>query len=207
MPARENQRETFEKQRLMQVEISVWVVGMCAGRDRVGCVCVWKWKDRERDGGTEYVSGSCSAVVLSTLHRCVSLPLSVSLCKPVSMHECMRAYVCVWAELISLATQLEGTLSHAEHNAEKTAERLPVAFLLYARMIWIQQDVMVKEARRIWYHDILWKCAELGKRYLHVCFFSVILNSDIQMGCIGLKFELAHPQKELGGIMFSRYKR
>lgn len=78
-------------------------------------------------------SGSCSAVVLSTLHRCISLPLSMSLYKPVSTLECVCAYVCV--ELISLATQLEGTLSHAEHNSEETADRLPVAFLLYTRMI------------------------------------------------------------------------
>lgn len=45
----------------------------------------------ERDGGSVCASDSCSAVVLSTLHRCISLPLSMSLYKPVSTHECVRA--------------------------------------------------------------------------------------------------------------------
>lgn len=61
-------------------------------------------------------------------------------------HDCVHA--CVWMLLISLATQLEGTVSHAEHNAEETADWLPVAILLYARMIWIQPHVTVKEARK-----------------------------------------------------------
>lgn len=61
-------------------------------------------------------------------------------------HDCVHA--CVWMLLISLATQLEGTVSHAEHNAEETADWPPLAILLYARMIWIQRHVMVKEARK-----------------------------------------------------------
>lgn len=48
---------------------------------------------RESGGGSVCASGSCSAVVLSTLHRCISLPLSMSLYKPVSTHGCVCAYV------------------------------------------------------------------------------------------------------------------
>lgn len=149
-------------------------------------MCVWKWKGRERETGgcaCEWLLFSSGLIYLAQMY---SLPLSMPLYKPMSMHECVCAYACVWAHLISLATQLEGTLSHAEHNAEETADRLPVAFLLYARMIWIQPDVMVKVARRIWYHDLLWKYAELGKRYPKCSFFSVMLNSD-PMVFIGLK--------------------
>lgn len=68
-------------------------------------------------------------------------------------------------ELISLAAQLEGILSHVEHNAEETADQLPVALLLCAQMIWIQPDVTVKEARKTWYHDLR-KYAEARKSYL-----------------------------------------
>lgn len=68
--------------------------------------------------------------------------LYTSLCPHDSVH------ACVWMQLISLATQLEGTLSHAQHNAEETADWLPVAILLYARMIWIQSHATVKDACR-----------------------------------------------------------
>lgn len=51
---------------------------------------------RERDGGEGVcASGSCSALVLSTLHRCISLPLPMSLYRPVSTRVCACMHVCV----------------------------------------------------------------------------------------------------------------
>lgn len=125
---------------------------------------VWKRKERERWGecACKWLLFSTGLIYLAQMYFSASFYVSIQAC--VHACVCARARACVWAELISLATQLEGTLSHAEHNAGGTADRLPVAFLLHAGMIWIQTDVMVKEGRRIWYWDFLWKHAELWKR-------------------------------------------
>lgn len=42
-------------------------------------------------------SGSRTTVVLSTLHRCISLPPLMYLCKCVSAEECVHACVCNWS--------------------------------------------------------------------------------------------------------------
>lgn len=124
----------------------------------------------------------------------------MSLYKPVSTHECVRARAFVWAELISLATQLEATLSHAEHKAEETADRLPAAFLLYARMIWIQPDVTVKKAAE---YDIMtcWNTLSWGGD-THVLVYSAVVNTDIQLVFVGLESEFYDLQKKLVGTLF-----
>lgn len=89
---------------------------------------------------------STALIYLSQMHFSASFYVSVQALCP-HMGESVR--VCARVPSLSLWPLSCKAPYHTQHTMRvKTADRLPVAFLLYAGMIETQPDVTVKEAPR-----------------------------------------------------------